>query len=93
LLTTNYVRLLPDLVKAVGLCTVIIDALDECSKPSDLVAALETTYSTKQFKLFISSRPGIRIAPEFSLAYLITITLKENRKDIDSYIENEINSR
>jgi dsDNA-specific endonuclease/ATPase MutS2 len=92
--TKDCTRLLSELVWALGGCTLIIDALDECSNPYDLLEALKTvSEDTKQLRIFISSRFEIKVASEFPEAFCVPITPEDNQKDIANYVNREIERR
>jgi hypothetical protein len=77
-----------------GTYTVIIDALDECSDPFELVEGLKLiTQSSKNLQIFFSSRLQDYITPEFPSASIVEIDQKGDRGDIRTFIEQECRER
>jgi hypothetical protein len=86
--------LLSELVRGLGACTLIIDALDECSNPYDWLEALKAvSEDTKQLRIFIWSRFEIKVASEFPEAFCVPITPEDNQEDIANYVNREIERR
>lgn len=77
-----------------GTYTVIIDALDECSDPFELVEGLKLiTQSSKNLQIFFSSRLQDHITPEFPSVSIVEIDQKGDRGDIRTFIKEECRER
>lgn len=88
------IRLLSDLLNSAGTCIFIIDGLDECSNPYELMKALrDISDSTDHLKLFVSSRLEDRVTVDFPQRLCQLITSEENGHDVESFIENDIKRR
>ncbi|KAI9772499.1 MAG: hypothetical protein M1840_000704 [Geoglossum simile] len=87
-------RLLIELTRSTGTYTIIIDALDECSDPSELVEFLNfTAESSKGLQIFFSSRLEDHITPKFTSVSSIEINQKRNQGDITAFVEGECRRR
>jgi len=72
--------------------TIIIDALDECTAPSEVLDALQSvcTKSPSSVKVFLSSRMNVEIPFHFPDCERIQIDEGKNSGDIESYIQGEV---
>lgn len=88
------VRLLSDILRSAGQCIFIIDALDECRNPYELMKALRAiSDSTDNLKLFVSSRLEVRVNIDFPQCLCQLITPEKNGLDVERFIESEIKRR
>ena len=72
--------------------TIILDALDECEKPYELLRALQTiaNSTTSQIKLFVSSRLNVNVASVLSHCGKIDIQSQGTSKDMDIFLHTEV---
>jgi hypothetical protein len=91
-------KLLVELTKSLASVTIVIDAIDECERVVDVFENLKWIWSqsTTPIKVFMSSRDehGISIrvkdTPNFSADS--SISIEENFKDIERFVECEVES-
>ena len=84
--------LLTELISSYSETTIILDALDECEKPYELLRALKTIASsgTGQTKLFVSSRLNVNIASVLIARSKIDIQSQGTSKDMDIFLLTEV---
>ncbi len=86
------IELMADLSASWPRNTVIIDALDECTAPSEVLDALQDlcAKSTSSVKIFLSSRMNVEIPFHFPDCERIQIDEGRNSGDIESYVQGEV---
>lgn len=74
--------------------TIIIDALDECSDPLELLSNLNDIASSanSNTKFFFSSRMNVDIREEFPQCAKVEINSRSNQ-DIEIYVKTEVKTR
>lgn len=86
-------ELIIQLIKCYSVTTIIINALDECNPDTryDLLEAFDQICknSSKQVKIFISSRDDLDIKLHLESCTNLEIDSKKNSEDIASYVINE----
>ena len=72
--------------------TIILDALDECEKPYELLRALKTiaNSSTGKIKLFVSSRLNVKVCSVLIPRSKIDIQSQDTSKDMDIFLHTEV---
>ena len=72
--------------------TIILDALDECEKPYELLRALKRVVdsSTSQTKLFVSSRLNVDVASVMTFHRKIDIQSQSASKDMQIFLHTEV---
>ena len=69
---------------------IIIDALDECDKPNELLRVLrEVSIGSSSVKIFLSSQMHIGVDAIFGDPFCVTIDT-ENESDIEYFIKKEL---
>ena len=88
------VAILHELCDAWPRTTIIIDALDECLAPSEVLHGLGEvrTKATSTVQMFISSRMHISVPFYFPNCEQIHIEAGKNSGDIEKYVREEVNS-
>lgn len=87
------ISLLTKLISACQNTTIIIDALDECSDPLELLSDLkEISSSMSGVKYFFSSRMNVNVHEEFPGCAKVE-TNSRSDEDIKFYIETEVKER
>ena len=88
-------ELLTELTSYHSKTTIILDALDECEKPYELLRALKRVAHsrTDQIKLFVSSRLNVRVDSVVILHRKINIQSQGASKDMDIFLHTEVKSR
>jgi len=91
---SDYVDLLATLIRQHGPTIIVIDALDECGSPMELLWKLfEIWTKARQLKVFISSREGIEVTKVFSEALVVKMESDNSSDDIGKYITTELNRK
>ena len=88
-------ELLTELISCYSNTTIVLDALDECEKPYELLRALKrvANSSTGQMKLFVSSRLNVNVASVVILHHKIDIQSQGTSKDMDIFLHTEVKQR
>lgn len=88
-------ELLTELISCYSNTTIILDALDECKKPYELLRALKevANSSTGQMKLFVSSRLNINVASVMIFHRKIDIQSQGTSKDMEIFLHTEVKQR
>ncbi len=83
------------LISSYSNTTIILDALDECEKPYELLRALKTiaNSSAGQIKLFVSSRLNVNVASVVILHRKIHIQSQDTSNDMDIFLHTEVKER
>ena len=85
------VDLLITLVKLHGWTIIVIDGLDECEGPMQLLWDLSKVWnSSEHLKLFVTSREGIEVSKVFPLAHIVRSGSEKTSGDIRTYIIREL---
>lgn len=74
---------------------IILDALDECSDPSTVLAGLTEIYSKSEstVKLFLSSRMDVDVPCHFPNCHKIQIDAGKSSYDVEIFIRGEVNGQ
>jgi hypothetical protein len=76
-----------------GDTVIVIDGLDECSRPKQLLRSLHKAWERfSQFKLLFTSRLDVDVTEVFSEATTIQVDLGKTSNDIEEYIKLELQS-
>ena len=88
-------ELLRELTSYYSNTTIILDALDECEKPYELLRALKRVAHsrTDQIKLFVSSRLNVHVDSVMILHRKINIQSQGASKDMDIFLHTEVKQR
>ena len=88
-------ELLTELTSCYSNLTIIVDALDECEKPYELLRALKRVgdSSTSQTKLFVSSRLNVNVASVMIFHRKIDIQSQSASKDMENFLHTEVKQR
>lgn len=85
------VDLLATLIRKFGPTIIVIDALDECKSPMELLRKLsELGDKTQELKFLFSSREGVQVTRIFPGAQLVSIDSHKSLEDIERYITTEL---
>ena len=84
-----------ELISCYSNTTIILDALDECEKPYELLRELKTIAksNTGQIKLFVSSRLNVNVNSVVILHRKIDIQSQGTSKDMDIFLHTEVKQR
>ena len=86
------VDLLVETIRLQGPTTLIVDALDECRDPYELLTCLESIqHQTAGVKIFLTSRFSIQNDMSFTSARVISKF--DSAADIEAFINRELNAR
>ena len=93
--TSKYVELLGGILKSGIRLRVMIDALDQCDKPIELLKVLrDASYeSSGQLELFVSSRGHVQVEKKFTDVVLVDINTSVPMDDMEIYITTEVKRR
>ena len=85
-------ELLTELISSHSNITIILDALDECEEPYELLRALKTiaNSSTGHIKLFVSSRLNINVSSVLIPRSKIDIQSQRISNDMDIFLHTEV---
>lgn len=88
------IRLLGQLTPSRQHTRIIIDALDECSEPDELLSSLkEISLSSKgTMQFFFSSRMNVAVSEEFPECTKVEVG-SDNQDDIEFYVHTEVKKR
>ena len=84
--------LITELISSYSKTTIILDALDECEKPYELLRAFRTiaNSTTGHIKLFVSSRLNVDVASVLIPRSKIDIQSQRTSKDMDIFLHTEV---
>jgi hypothetical protein len=74
---------------------IIIDALDECDDPEELLYQLKgiLEQSGNNIRLMISSRMHVEVRETFPMIGTVTVSAEETKSDVTTYIRCEVQER
>ena len=88
------VNMLREVISQAKETTVVIDALDECEDPDELLLSLKEVEegNPRRTRLFLSSRMHVRVSKIYESCVIIS-TPGANEADLAFYIRNEVGNR
>lgn len=92
---TNCETLLRGILESGIKLRIMIDALDECDEPKELLKALRDASQVKPgaLELLMSSRHEVRVDDKLSNAVIVDLGQSVSETDMVTYITTEVNDR
>jgi len=93
--TRNWEPLFHSILKSKIKLRILIDALDECDDPRELLIVLRHAYEVIPggLELLVSSRHEVHVDDKFPNAVTIDVRSDSSESDMDTYITTEIYNR
>ncbi len=96
---TKCKTLLHEILKSGIKLRIMIDALDECDKPKELLQALKDVSQDLSrdmpdaLQLLVASRHEVNVKDKFSNAVIVDLSPSVSNTDMETYIKTEVSNR